>query len=157
MLVKEISSARLGTGSLKIWTQTSANWNWTENNVGGLCCIVWLQWWQPHCSAVCRAGPSLQPLMSGNDGQLQGNYGLCGGRGADVSGIIANYQRTSAPASLPSIKNLILRLLFCESRLKSRIKETNPSAGPLWRTMHWSEIFRWISQSNLALYSPLWF
>ena len=32
MLVKEISS--LGTGSLKIWTQTySANWNLAENNV----------------------------------------------------------------------------------------------------------------------------
>lgn len=91
---------------------------------------------QPGLSAG-RGHPGLQPLMSGNEGQLQGNYGSRVWAGwADVSGIIANNQRISAPASLPSIKNLILKLLFCESRLKSRIKETNPSAGPLWRTMH---------------------
>ena len=90
-------------------------------------------------TALLQGGANigLQSLMSGNGG----NYGSCVGWADVYSGLLPIIRGSSVrqPVSQSvklSIENLILKLLFCESRLKPRIKETNPSAGPLWRTMH---------------------
>ena len=111
MLVKEISS--LGTGSLKIWTQTAANWNLAENNV---LWAVWvtaaLQWWQPHLQGGANIG--LQSLMSGNGG----NYGACVGRADVYSGL------------LPIIRGSSVRQPVCQSAAQYR--ELNLEIAFLW-------------------------
>ena len=136
----------------------TANWNWAQV----VFCVFWPVPYHCFCCSDDKltaaisagAGPAWCLVMSGNCREITACVWAEPGWAGEC-GIIAGIQSIGAPSNPLSIKNLILKLLFCESRLKPRIKETNPSAGPLWRTMHWSEIFRWISQSNLALYSPL--